>query len=341
MRKFLLLFLFLLAINPLLARDRQLFDSGWLFVLGNDDDMAKADYDDSGWRLLNLPHDWAIEGDFRDGNPSGAGGGALPGGIGWYRKHFTLTANQLKGKKYFIAFDGIYMNSTVYVNGKDVGHRPYGYSSFEYNITDELKPGDNVIAVKVDNSDQPNSRWYSGCGIYRHVWLTATAPLHFDHWGIQVVTNVKGGVDVKANYTDEEQSGVHPSIRNTVYDANGKVVATKESETPEQQLKVSKPHLWSTDDPYIYNVKTELILDGKTVDAVYTTTGFREFRFDAKTGFWLNGKNFKINGVCEHHDLGALGAAFNEDAMHRKLLRLKEMGVNGLRCTHNPRHRNF
>lgn len=336
MRKLLFLFLFLLAVNPLLARDRQLFDNGWLFILGNDDNMSKADYDDSGWRHLNLPHDWAIEGDFQELNPSGAGGGALPGGIGWYRKHFTLTAEQLNGKRHFIAFDGVYMNSTVYVNGKDVGHRPYGYSSFEYDITKELKAGDNVIAVKVDNSDQPNSRWYSGCGIYRHVWLTTTAPLHFDHWGIQVVTNAKGGINVSVKYTDEAKSGVRPIIRNTVYDANGKIVASKKGNATEQLMKVSKPHLWSIDNPYIYKVRTELIVDDKTVDEVYTTTGFREFRFDAKTGFWLNGKNFKINGVCEHHDLGALGAAFNEDAMHRKLLRLKEMGVNGLRCTHNP-----
>ena len=339
MRKILLfLFSFLLTI-PSSARDHKLFDAGWLFTLGDSAAMAKPDYNDSGWRRLNLPHDWAIEGDFLDSNPSGAGGGALPGGIGWYRKHFTVSDfDQVRkdNTKFWIAFDGVYMNSTVYVNGKEVGHRPYGYSSFEYDITNELKAGDNVIAVKVDNSDQPNSRWYSGCGIYRHVWLTTTSPLHFDHWGVQVVTNAKGGVFVNAKYTDENKSGVHPAIRNTVYDANGKVVAQKESGTSSQQLKVSKPHLWSVETPYIYNVKTELIVNGKTVDEVNTTTGFREFHFDAKTGFWLNGKNFKLNGVCEHHDLGALGAAFNEDAMHRKLLRLKDMGVNALRCTHNP-----
>lgn len=331
----LLLFAILMSLNAS-ARDRQSFDSGWLFMLGDDVSMSKPGYDDSGWRHLNLPHDWAIEGDFRDGNPSGAGGGALPGGIGWYRKHFTLSADQLKDTKYWLAFDGVYMNSTVYVNGKDVGHRPYGYSSFEYDITKELKAGDNVIAVKVDNSDQPNSRWYSGCGIYRHVWLTTTAPIHFDHWGIHVATNAKGGIAVNAKYTDETGSKTKPTIRNTVYDAQGRIVAKKQSAAAFQQFKVGKPHLWSIENPYVYTVKTELIVGGKTVDEVLTTTGFRSFRFDAKTGFWLNGKNFKINGVCEHHDLGALGAAFYEDAMHRKLLRLKEMGVNGIRCTHNP-----
>ena len=153
------------------ARDTRLFDDGWLFTLGNDTAMCQPGYDDSRWRKLSLPHDWAIEGDFSADNPSGAGGGALPGGVGWYRKHFTLP--QGGDKRYYIMFDGVYMNSTVYVNGHEVGHRPYGYSSFEYDITPYVNPGgDNLVAVKVDNSDQPNSRWYSGCGIYRHVWLT-------------------------------------------------------------------------------------------------------------------------------------------------------------------------
>ncbi len=336
MKKLILSLFCLIWAFSLTARDRQLFDHGWLFVLGNDTAMAQPQYDDTAWRRLDLPHDWAIEGDFRDGNPSGAGGGALPGGIGWYRKHFTIDAASLKDRRYWLAFDGVYMNSTVYVNGRKVGHRPYGYSSFEYDITNQLIGGDNVVAVKVDNSDQPNSRWYSGCGIYRHVWLTETAPLHIDHWGVHVVTNVKGGVSVTVGYTDESHSGVRPTVRNTVYDARGMVVATREGTAASQMLKVRKPRLWSIESPYTYKVRTELVVGGKTVDEVYTTTGFRECRFDARTGFWLNGRNFKINGVCEHHDLGALGAAFYEDGMHRKLLRLKEMGVNAIRCTHNP-----
>lgn len=177
------------------GRDTQLFDDGWLFVLGNDSAMARTDYDDSQWRRLSLPHDWAVEGDFSADNPSGAGGGALPGGVGWYRKHFSLP--QGDGRRYFIAFDGVYMNSTVYVNGHEVGFRPYGYSSFEYDITPYANPGgDNVVAVKVDNSDQPNSRWYSGCGIYRHVWLTTTGHVRIAKWGVHVVTDAKGGVTV-------------------------------------------------------------------------------------------------------------------------------------------------
>ena len=164
------------------ARQRQSFDSDWKFVLADSAQMANTNYSDSHWRSLDVPHDWAVEGDFYAGNPSGAGGGALPGGIGWYRKTFTLP-QALDGEKLFIEFDGVYMNSTVYVNGKKVGFRPYGYSSFEYDITPFVGKGANVVAVRVDNSDQPNSRWYSGCGIYRHVWLTKTSNVHVSHWG--------------------------------------------------------------------------------------------------------------------------------------------------------------
>ena len=168
------------------ARERLNFDKDWRFLLGDSAQMAKAEYNDSCWRRLDLPHDWAIEGDFQVGNPSGASGGALPGGVGWYRKHFTINRESTANNRYFIEFDGVYMNSTVYVNGQKVGNRPYGYSSFEYDITPYVKEGENVVAVRVDNSDQPNSRWYSGCGIYRHVWLTETHPVHVKHWGVYV-----------------------------------------------------------------------------------------------------------------------------------------------------------
>lgn len=303
------------------ARDRQNFDNGWRFVLADSAQMSKTDYHDTHWRALNLPHDWAVEGDFLCSNPSGAGGGALPGGIGWYRKTFNLQKKQ--GERYFIEFDGVYMNARVYINGKEVGYRPYGYSSFEYDITPYLTAGRNVVAVRVDNSDQPNSRWYSGCGIYRHVWFTKTADVHVKHWGVHVVANPDGRVSVTA---DVESQGKAYKVRNQVFDAQGRAVG----------LKVRRPHLWSVDDPYIYKVRTQVLVGGKVVDEVWTNTGFRSFRFDAKTGFWLNGKNMKLNGVCEHHDFGCLGAVVNEDAMHRKLVRLKEMGVNAIRSSHNP-----
>lgn len=303
------------------ARDRQNFDNGWRFVLADSAQMSKTDYHDTHWRALNLPHDWAVEGDFLCSNPSGAGGGALPGGIGWYRKTFKLQKKQ--GERYFIEFDGVYMNARVYINGKEVGYRPYGYSSFEYDITPYLIAGRNVVAVRVDNSDQPNSRWYSGCGIYRHVWFTKTADVHVKHWGVHVVANPDGRISVTA---DVESQGKAYKVRNQVFDAQGRAVG----------LKVRRPHLWSVDDPYIYKVRTQVLVGGKVVDEVWTNTGFRSFRFDAKTGFWLNGKNMKLNGVCEHHDFGCLGAVVNEDAMHRKLVRLKEMGVNAIRSSHNP-----
>ena len=310
------------------ARERKNFDAGWRFILADSAQMATQTYNDTHWRTLDLPHDWAIEGDFYAGNPSGAGGGALPGGIGWYRKHLSLDCEAVPGNRYFIEFDGVYMNSTVYVNGQEVGHRPYGYSSFEYDITKYLKQGDNVIAVRVDNSDQPNSRWYSGCGIYRHVWLTETNPVHVKHWGVHVETDAKTGqVKVEVELAKYPSLNIHrPTIKNTVFDANGKEVG----------LKVKNPHLWSVEDPYVYKVRTQVLVSGKVVDEVWTTTGFRDFKFDAETGFWLNGKNFKLNGVCEHHDFGCLGAAVNEDAMHRKLSKLKAMGVNSIRSSHNP-----
>ena len=321
--------------HPLSAREHQSFDRGWLFTLSDSTEMYQPSYSDGHWRRLNLPHDWAIEGDFSPSNPSGASGGALPGGIGWYRKHFSLSPDE-KYDRFTITFDGVYMNSTVYINGHKLGTRPYGYSTFEYDLTPYIyKKGDNVIAVKVDNSDQPNSRWYSGCGIYRHVWLTKTLKkAYIPQWGQYVATTPKGDVKVKVDF-HAEGSRMKLSIRNTIYDAAGKVVARSQG-TQSQQLKVRKPHLWSIGKGYLYTVKSELVVNGKVVDTATTQTAFRDVRFDARKGFFLNGENMKINGVCEHHDFGCLGAALNEDALHRKLTILRDMGVNAIRSSHNP-----
>ena len=327
MKKFICLVLVLCGLTSIQARQRQNFDADWLFVLGDSTQMSQVDYNDSYWRRLNVPHDWAREGDFFVGNPSGAGGGALPGGIGWYRKHFEVKGEEVKREKFFLEFDGVYMNSTVYVNGQKVGFRPYGYSSFEYDITPYIKQGENVVAVRVDNSDQPNSRWYSGCGIYRHVWLTKTNPIHVKHWGVFVHD---GKVEVEYENPTKQQV----IVKNSLIDQSGKTVATTKDFS--FHIPQSSLHMWSCEDPYIYKVRTQLIAGGKVVDEVETTTGFRDFKFDAKTGFWLNGKNFKINGVCEHHDFGCLGAALNEDALHRKLTKLKAIGVNSIRSSHNP-----
>ncbi len=332
MRKAFFFVLFAISTLAVTARDRKCFDEGWLFTLGDSAAMASVDYDDSSWRHLDLPHDWAIEGDFLPSHPSGAGGGALPGGIGWYRKHFVVG----EADCCFIEFDGVYMNSTVYVNGKQVGFRPYGYSSFEYDITAYInKGGNNVVAVKVDNSDQPNSRWYSGCGIYRHVWLTTTSRTHISHWGVHVVTDAKGSVTVNTEWVSNLPAS-NVKIRNTILDAEGRTVAASTTSKSTARLKVAKPHLWSVDNPYVYTVKTELLSGKEILDTYFTTTGFRAFKFDPQHGFSLNGKSMKLNGVCEHHDLGCLGAAIYEDALHRKLVILKDMGVNAIRCSHNP-----
>lgn len=335
MKKIFALAILLLGAQSLSARDRQSFDKDWLFVLADSAGMQNSEYSDGHWRRLNLPHDWAIEGDFSPSNPSGASGGALPGGIGWYRKHFSLSPDE-KYDRFTITFDGVYMNSTVYINGHKLGTRPYGYSTFEYDLTPYIyKKGDNVIAVKVDNSDQPNSRWYSGCGIYRHVWFTKTLKkAYIPQWGQYVATTPKGNVKVKVDF-HAEGSRMKLSIRNTIYDAAGKVVARSQG-TQIQQLKVRKPHLWSIGKGYLYTVKSELVVNGKVVDTATTQTAFRDVRFDARKGFFLNGENMKINGVCEHHDFGCLGAALNEDALHRKLTILRDMGVNAIRSSHNP-----
>ena len=317
MRKILLMAVLLATVLTAQARERKCFDKDWRFVLADTATMAAVDYNDAHWRRLDVPHDWAIEGDFSVSNPSGASGGALPGGVGWYRKTFSLSLSDNARDKVFLEFDGVYMNSTVYVNGHEVGTRPYGYSSFEYDITPYVREGRNVVAVRVDNSDQPNSRWYSGCGIYRHVWLTRTNAIHVKHWGVFVH-------DGKVEVDYENPTGRKVTVKNTWLDRDGRPTSIK------------RPRKWSCEDPYTYKVRTQLISDGKVVDEVETTTGFRDFKFDAKTGFWLNGKNFKLNGVCEHHDFGCLGAALSEDALHRKLTKLKAMGVNAIRSSHNP-----
>ena len=346
MKKLLILFVALAAVTfRAEAREKINFDKGWRFILADSAQMSLAMYDDSAWRMLNVPHDWAIEGDFSASAPSGNSGGALPGGVGWYRKSFEVAAAD-KGKLFYIDFDGVYMNAKVWINGQLLGQRPYGYSSFRFDLTPHLKFGArNVVAVRVDNSDQPNSRWYSGCGIYRHVWLVKTEKIHVAHWGTHVVAEGnKVSVSVSIdNNTTSQQTVV---VRNNIISPAGVQVASaskKLSLNPSaksisslSQLKVSRPQIWSCETPYIYKVVTTIEQNGKVVDTYETPTGFRTFKFDAEKGFSLNGKSMKINGVCQHHDLGCLGAAVNEDALYRQLRILKEMGTNAVRCSHNP-----
>ena len=352
---------------------RQDFTAGWTFHLGDDSAASRPDYDDTAWRILNLPHDWAIEGEFSRDNPSGTGGGALPGGIGWYRKTFTVDKAD-EGKRLYIDFDGVYMNSEVFINGHSLGVRPYGYVSFSYDLTPYIKwGGKNVVAVRVDNGEQPNSRWYSGCGIYRNVWLTKLNPMHIAQWGTFITAEDVSKNSARLNIRTKIQYDAAAQLQDSVkqadgtyvvfdseivpladvvlqsrlMDAEGNVVDEVASELQviptclnevEQEIVVKNPNLWSVNTPYIYKVNSIIIdkITGKVLDNYCTNTGIRTFRFDAQKGFILNGERLKINGVCMHHDLGCLGAAVNIRAIERQLEILQEMGCNGIRCSHNP-----
>lgn len=324
-------------------KTRVSFNSGWKFKLDSIQSFSDANVDDASWRVLNLPHDWSVEERFDKNAPAGTGGGALPGGIGWYRKTFAIPASQ-KDKVIFIGFDGVYKNGEVFINGHSLGVRPYGYSSFQYDLTPYLKYGNekNVVAVKVDNSRQPNSRWYSGSGIYRNVWLTTLDKTHIDNWGTYITTpeiNSKEAV-VAIQTKVVNGSNANTVLLTTVYDANGKKVVSStknaDNNTISQSVKIPKPKLWSVEQPYLYKVVSQLKSGTVILDEYATEVGIRYFSFDREKGFWLNGKRVKILGVCNHHDLGALGSAVNTRALERQLQLLKEMGCNSIRTSHNP-----
>ena len=334
------------------------FNDSWNFHLGDVPEASAPSYDDAGWRRLELPHDWAIEGDFSPENPSGVGGGALPGGVGWYRKTFFAPA-QDSCKLWRLEFDGIYMNSEVFVNGVSLGVRPYGYISFGYDISHLLEwDAENVVAVRVDNAEQPNSRWYSGCGIYRNVRLVKTAKVRVAPYGIFVEPGMtylpkasgdgselhEGFFFVQTEVLSDDPEVTEVVLRQTVLDAAGKVAGKVEDTYKladlagqEQMVRISKPHLWDVDDPYLYTLVTEIATpEGAILDRVETKTGLRHFFFSPEEGFSLNDKPLKINGVCMHHDLGCLGAAVNKNAIRRQLEILKGMGCNAIRTSHNP-----
>jgi len=327
--------------------ERQLWDAQWRFALADSPEMAQLSYDDSAWRVLNLPHDWAIEGNFYVKNPSGAVGGALPGGVGWYRKRLMLTDNN-EHSRYVLHFDGAFMNTSVYVNGKLVGIRPYGFIGFGFDITPFLnKKGENVVAVRIDNAQQPNCRWYTGCGIYRHVYLLRSDDVRLAQWGVQVLPVLKGReANITLNSTIESfaTQARKLSLKQMVYDAEGRCVAQsttpcvahKGKNTVSQKIKMTNAKLWWPHAPYIYKVVSQLIEGRKVLDRDTTTMGLRNIAFDAKTGFAINGRNTKLNGVCLHGDLGCLGSAINEDALYRQLRMMRDMGANAIRCSHNP-----
>lgn len=385
------------------SRLRVDFNQDWKFFLGDLPGAKSPGFKDQHWQQLSLPHDWSIAGKFDEKNPAKPEGGGLPTGIGWYRKTFTVAPN-FQDRLITVEFDGVYKNAEVWINGHYLGKRPYGYSSFSYEISAFLQIGRNTMAVKVDNSAQPDSRWYSGSGIYRNVWLTSTSKLAVAHWGTYVNASVvntgKTGSEVDYAWvhvkTDLENKSLKPklvTVQYAIYDTAGTLLEKTDrlnvrvdtaGLTLEDSIRLSKPRLWSVDDPYQYKVVTRIFQQHKEnhsnkanhsnrviqpnqmvhsnklmqpnqtiqsnkviqrnlaiqpntlIDQTETLFGVRYFKFDAQTGFYLNGVSTKILGVCLHHDLGALGAAVNTRAIERQLEILKAMGCNAIRTAHNP-----
>jgi beta-galactosidase len=327
------------------GRSIQNFNLNWKFYRGDVAGGQETDLDDSDWRILNLPHDWSIEGPFSRENASCTG--YLPGGIGWYRKTFTIPDNET-GRKVHIYFDGIYNNSEVWINGNYLGKRPNGYISFQYDLTPYLNSGgENVIAVKVDHSLAADSRWYTGSGIYRDVKLLTMEPVHIKQWGIYCqtpeVTSSKAVLSADITVINETNHNVNVKVISTlmyggetVAKASGKItLASKEENTVNQVFNVTNPRLWDVEDPSLYSLVTE-VRGRELLDNLITTVGFRYLKFDADKGFFLNGKNLKLKGICMHHDAGTLGSAVPEEEIGRRLDILKEMGCNAIRTSHNP-----
>lgn len=325
------------------------FDPGWRFLKGDAKGAEAPAFKGSKWRVLAVPHDWSIEGPYDQSYPTGRGGGYLPAGAGWYRKSFRLPVGESK-RRVRIEFDGVMANSDVWINGKHLGKRPSGYSSFAYDLTPYLKfgPQSNVIAVRADNTVQPASRYYTGAGIYRHVRLVSTEPVHFGEAGIFVTTPVIDGdratVRLDADLKNDTTSGGDYVLQTTLIDPSGKTVQTTESKqhlppgqgaSITQNLDVSAIQRWSIDTPALYKAVTTLRNGSRVLDEQTTTFGIREARFEAATGFWLNGVNMKIKGVCLHHDAGSLGAAVPLAAWERRFELLRETGVNAIRTSHN------
>lgn len=327
---------------------KQLFDYDWKFALGDSVSASAADFDDSAWRKLDLPHDWSIEGNISADAPTGNDGGYFPSGVAWYRKTFDVPADY-SDRKVGIYFEGVYMNSEVFVNGVSLGVWPYGYSSFFYDLTPHLRFGEqNVVAVRVDNSQQKNCRWYSGSGIYRHVWLTVTDKVHVDHWGVAVTTpevsEQKATVQVKTVLKNETPSGRRVTLTTTLFDAQKQhvgeektVIELPANGTKEVALKVQvqQPSLWSPENPYLYEARCTVAEDDEEKDCVTQSFGIRTIEYSAEKGLLLNGKKIILNGGCLHHDNGFLGSAAFDRAEERKVELMKAAGFNAARTAHN------
>jgi beta-galactosidase len=330
-------------------RIRETFDFGWKFQRGDFPDAQKPEFSDSGWKSVDLPHDWSIEGPFSESEPAGSSGGYLPTGIGWYRKRFHLPASY-RDNQLTIEFDGVYQNSEVWVNGEYLGKRPYGYVPFFYDLTPYVAFGrENVMAVKVDNSRQTNCRWYSGSGIYRHTWLLSTNRMHVAHWGTFVtsshVSKDSATLQVSTRVKNDGNSPARCTLDTVLFDDDGKAVARAEAGQEiashaehkfVQQLTVGRPRLWSIEAPHLYKIRSTIQEQEKRIDEYHMPIGIRDAVFDADKGFLLNSERVKLNGVCLHHDGGCVGAAVPERIWERRLEILREMGCNAVRTSHNP-----
>jgi beta-galactosidase len=330
-------------------RERLLFDHDWRFLLGDPAGAESPSYDAAAWRTVDLPHDWSIEGKIGPDNPMGGSGGFFPAGVGWYRRAFTVPASW-SGKRVGVEFEGIYMNATVYINGHDLGTHPYGYTTFFHDLTPHLRPGgDNILAVRVDQSKHRNSRWYAGSGIYRHVWLNVTGPVHVAPWGVFVTTPEvsaeRAQVSLKTRLANESGKQADLVLRTVVYVRSGAVAGQTESKAAmapgasaevSQDIAIAKPALWSPESPNLYRAVTRVIQNGRTVDELSTPFGIRSIEWSVERGFLLNGSPVKMTGGCVHHDNGPLGAAAFDRAEERRVEILKKSGFNAIRTAHNP-----
>jgi len=331
-----------------------LFDSGWRFHRGGAQGAEDPAFDDSKWRTVDLPHDWSIEDLPGTNSPFSAdaisqvSGGFTTGGTGWYRKSFVVPVES-RGKCILIMFDGVYMNSEIWLNGELLGDHPYGYTSFWYDISEKIRPDiTNVIAVKVKNEGE-NSRWYSGSGIYRHVWLKTLSPVHVAPWGICITTPeisaTEAAVKIKTSVSNSKSKSTAFTLITKVLDTRGTIVSQnetgntlepKKSSEIEQVLKVKNPVLWSTESPIIYTTITEIYESGILSDRTETKFGIRSISFDAVNGFLLNGKSLKLKGGCVHNDNGVIGSRAYDRAEERRVELLKSNGFNAIRSAHNP-----
>lgn len=332
--------------QPPNARTTISLDADWRFHLGDEPAASQPGFDDTSWRLLDVPHDFSAEGEFSRTNASGTA--FLPGGIAWYRKAIPMLADWA-GKRVSIEFDGVSMNSEVWINGKSLGKRPYPYSTFAYDLTPHLQAGTNVIAVRVDHSQIADSRWYVGSGIYRHVWLKTAEKLHVARHGVYVttpeVTAERARVFIETRVQNETGNGAEVELVTELLGPDGKAVQriTKREPIPAggdrvtaQSADVRSPRLWLPETPNLYYVVTTIRAAGRSVDRLETPFGIRSIRFDAAQGFFLNGQPMKFKGVCMHHDAGVLGAAVPDRVLERRLRLVKQYGCNAVRTSHNP-----